>query len=872
MADPFDAAWDAAPGADPFDVAWESTPGSAPTSDLAAIRNSVVKGVGAPLGLIDLVVGKPLQWIGLDTPSFQDDYTKLVTDAGLLDNTKAATNYGKFAENVAENAAAAAPFGPLAMLVNGVAGGTGGFVGEKVAGMAGLDPSIGRTAGSVMAGFAPGAISKLGIVKEASESLGPTISQMLPRVLGGDAVAKAATDAAVGRALTKVTDDLPAAKNAISEFTQQMGPLTRRDALKTVDEITGQAGLARATDAVDNLTAGGGFKALADERAAANLADTMAIQKGSNLPLNKYDLSKNIEKAISSSVDDFEKTVESPAWAALDKGQEIVADVNTGLTGKLAEITFDGATPLEGPAKGLISLVQKAKDANGGVLTIEQVQALRSRALAVGRAAKGDFSAEGRMARDTASAVEEHLRDLVDANSEAGVLTKDVADAWKEARAATNMKFEKLSAQRSGTKALEKLGIQGDELDNAAILTEGLRNPAKLTAHLDAAESLGGPEAASTVRASYRVALLKQLEDKKQSLWGDIIGENRQVWERVFTPKELERIRNNADDAEAMARLGAVRMNAGTQGGNNSATNTRGNIQRELLKEKGIAGSAAANAASTIGALAGAQQGWSSADTTSGGIGRALLGGLLGATVGKGFRGAATRASEAFDSVLNQALKDPGTFARVIEAAEPSKFGTALRTGAIGASQAAAARGASSVLGNLAKRVIAPAPQSSTVPQPLGTTKEAQEAQATPMPTPPAKLKEVEAKIDADPFDSTVYEFESGRNPDAKNPQSTASGAFQLLKSTAKALGVTDPFDIEQNYAGFQRLKAENMARFGDDPKLLYAAHYLGAPLLAKVLEGKSITAEQQKQVQYLRETLLPRFMALYQAKQQVIA
>ncbi|CAB4203035.1 LT_GEWL domain containing protein [uncultured Caudovirales phage] len=132
-------------------------------------------------------------------------------------------------------------------------------------------------------------------------------------------------------------------------------------------------------------------------------------------------------------------------------------------------------------------------------------------------------------------------------------------------------------------------------------------------------------------------------------------------------------------------------------------------------------------------------------------------------------------------------------------------------------------------------------------------------------PINPEKVAKIEAKIDSNPFDSAVYAIESSRNPMAKNPITSASGAFQLVKKTAKALGVNDVFDIEQNYNGFKRLKAENVARFGNDPVTLYMAHYLGAPTLAKYLKGQELTKEQQDQVKYLEKTVLPLFRREYE-------
>lgn len=125
-------------------------------------------------------------------------------------------------------------------------------------------------------------------------------------------------------------------------------------------------------------------------------------------------------------------------------------------------------------------------------------------------------------------------------------------------------------------------------------------------------------------------------------------------------------------------------------------------------------------------------------------------------------------------------------------------------------------------------------------------------------------VAQIEQQIDQDPFYSAVYEAESGRNPAAKNPRSTAAGGFQLIKATAKALGVEDPLDLAQNFEGFKKLTAENQARFGDDPRMLYSAHFLGAPLLAKVLSGAPLSESEQAIVNELRTQALPRFEKIY--------
>ncbi len=134
----------------------------------------------------------------------------------------------------------------------------------------------------------------------------------------------------------------------------------------------------------------------------------------------------------------------------------------------------------------------------------------------------------------------------------------------------------------------------------------------------------------------------------------------------------------------------------------------------------------------------------------------------------------------------------------------------------------------------------------------------------------PERVAYFEKLIDSDPFDAATYQAESGRNPLAKNKTSSASGAFQLINKTAQNLGVKDPLDIAQNYAGFQKLKAENQAvieKLGmdpNDPQLLYSTHYLGSPVFKKLILCTKLTSQEAEQVRYLKRKALPDFMKIY--------
>ena len=766
----------------PFDMVEDDTASAAP-SDARGIANDALTGVGGLLEMFDqvnpidtrsmeeqgggFISAIPLKipklfglsnLIGL-TDNQEAPVSQLLDmelrDAGIKNDQRPATEVGKLAGNMVENAVGSAPFGPIAMLASAVLGGGGGYLGEKGAETIGFNPQIGRYAGSFLGGVTPGAVKKLGVVKELGESVGPTISQMFPRIFGD-----APLEAAVGRALTENATDIGRVTDKLADINAVAGPVNKLDALKTVDEITGDVGLARVTDAVENALPNAGFKQIGEARAAARAADVLGLEKGAATTTdNLIDFSKKAEETLSRSVDDFEKFIETPAWGAIDKGALVdtrLAGLDDALAAKILDVTQDGALPLEGEAAALLKRFKAAQAATDeGVVNMDVIQKLRSGALQLQRATKAGLNASDRAANKVASAIETHLRDIVDGNAEIGVLSAADADAWKIARGTTALKFDKLSSKSSGTKALEKLGLRGDELDNATLLKEGLGNSEKLLAHLDAANVFGGNAAEGVVRSQYRLALLDRLKGARQSTWADTIKDNRQTWEAVFTPDELAKIARNTDDLEAMRAVEKARTTTG------SGTNTRGSIQDRINSQKGIARFGdLSTAATATGAVAGATQGYSSADTTSGGILRGLLGGVIGATVGKSYRNATARTSEAFDSLLAASLKDPRTAARVIEAAKPSELRQLLGAAVAGSAQAVAPRVAASTVGELTKRVLAP----QVAPTDIASGPSAQQwldSQEPPM---------------ADKVNPIVSKLEGGQRLDAYPPPAKGSG------------------------------------------------------------------------------------------------
>lgn len=87
-----------------------------------------------------------------------------------------------------------------------------------------------------------------------------------------------------------------------------------------------------------------------------------------------------------------------------------------------------------------------------------------------------------------------------------------------------------------------------------------------------------------------------------------------------------------------------------------------------------------------------------------------------------------------------------------------------------------------------------------------------------------------------------IATIESALNPQAKNPRSSAAGLFQFIASTAKAYGLSDPYNPEQAADAGARLARDNArtlsARLGRPVTAgeLYLAHQQGAGGAAALL------------------------------------
>lgn len=87
-----------------------------------------------------------------------------------------------------------------------------------------------------------------------------------------------------------------------------------------------------------------------------------------------------------------------------------------------------------------------------------------------------------------------------------------------------------------------------------------------------------------------------------------------------------------------------------------------------------------------------------------------------------------------------------------------------------------------------------------------------------------------------------IVQHESGGNPNAQNSGSSAAGLMQLTKATAQTLGVTNPFNPQQNVDGGTKLFAQYLKQY-KNPQLALAAFAAGP---GAVKDGQIVSTQDQ--------------------------
>lgn len=95
-------------------------------------------------------------------------------------------------------------------------------------------------------------------------------------------------------------------------------------------------------------------------------------------------------------------------------------------------------------------------------------------------------------------------------------------------------------------------------------------------------------------------------------------------------------------------------------------------------------------------------------------------------------------------------------------------------------------------------------------------------------------IDEYSQKNNLDPdFVKAVVKQESGFNENATS-RCGAAGLMQLMPGTAKGLGVTNPYDAEQNIAGGTKMLSNLLKTYGGNKELALAAYNAGGGAVKK--------------------------------------
>jgi len=672
-----------------------------------------------------------------------------------------------------------------------------------------------------------GAVGVGGAVSAASN-----IGSLLERALIGSSADEVLGSAASSfKEVTGLTPDDLAKVNAL--------PTNELEALQTTAERTGNAGVAQLEKTLGGRL-GDNANIYADLDRRRNLARRTLFNSGSSVDsVNKEGLGSALIDAAESTQSKMQRN-SSEFWAGVPREESIpIQGVKDPLKELLAKRTK--GLPINSKVEDLVSQVTKEES---GVLNSGGLQDIRADALSLLRD------------RELTGFERKLLTELTDKidNSMASGLSEKSYQTWKAARQSTAAEKE---AFRKGT-----VGgyLTSDNARVSNVLDKVFKGDKQAVAELKTA--IGNDD--SLLEQVKRGVLDMVPKDAQGNLTSDkmrrFVDSNETAIKELFGEGYYGNLQKISKDLKSQAGVADLGFKASKGNSTTAQKSTVAGALQDVITESLVPG----------------------------------ISGRFSGVIEAIKQGAGLRDAKAVEDLLFKAALDP-KFAEQLSRAPTNRrmFNAleSLKNAAIGAVETGAIMGTKELsrdqdnrtpLAKLLDSVTsepAPTAQSkSTLQKVLGASGASMDpvsfdtTQDFPLmntllkgDTMDAPVADIMEEIKKDPVDHAIMLMESNGDPKAKNPTSSASGLFQLIKGTAESLGVTDVFDPADNYAGYKKLKADTIKQFGtDDVATIYASHYLGAPTLKKWLDGKELTKTQAEQVKYLQTTLLPRLAKIY--------
>lgn len=428
------------------------------------------------------------------------------------------------------------------------------------------------------------------------------------------------------------------------------------------------------------------------------------------------------------------------------------------------------------------------------------------------------------------------IDDSIASAADTGTIPEAKREAYREALRATG-EYKTTYKEGAAGNILAPGSTEGYKMAGSNVTQNIYRTPENTRSFMKAYGD--NPQAVAEARSGLVSEMYKKKSpDARVKFFNDKKAQFKELFRDDYNT-----VQKVVDEMDSQASIGRLEQEATGRG----SITSQGNTVARFLSD----GRAITSTLKRFGTAAGSAAGFAS----GAGVGGAVVGGVTGRV----FEKLATMSDDAVKSMLAQAMVDPAFAKELLKQPTPKNLENAARilvsrglvTGLTKEEESKINTDNFKVYVDGQKNTPAPAfksnnksgdiagtiQQSIKEPKPTGGSKGAGKA---------SKSVDVDTLIDSQPpLIRSMIKFESSRNPKATGPQTKygkAKGLMQLIDSTAKELGVTDPYDPVQNIEGGKKYILQMLKKY-KNTNLALAAYNWGPGNLDKLIRRKGTTA-----------------------------